>query len=381
MEEKASLIKFIEAIEVLSKSKSLRDGDVEQSLKEILKLATEAIGCQRANAWIFNEDMTVLTSLMSYAKAGMVYNVEQALNRKDLPEYFKGLVKNEIIVSEDAVAEELNHELVDIYLNPNKIKSMIDIPIRSEGEMIGVVCFEEVNNYRKWTNEEKKFTQSLAQLISIALETNKKKNYRLKLESLVRQKDVLISEINHRVKNNISVIIGLINLQRHKSKDVYHTNLFNEVKDKVFSMSAVQEQLLLSQEVDKINLGDFLSSLLNNLNRSYEKEVVVMIEKEEIFIDLTKGIPLGLIANEIITNSYKYAFGDLNDSPQLKVKCYKTDCDICVCFEDNGPGYNLTSENVGMGLGIIKDLCDQIDGKIDFVNNNGASTIITFQCD
>jgi len=316
---------------------------------------------------------------MSYAKAGMVYNVEQALNRKDLPEYFKGLVKNEIIVSEDAVAEELNHELVDIYLNPNKIKSMIDIPIRSEGEMIGVVCFEEVNNYRKWTNEEKKFTQSLAQLISIALETNKKKNYRLKLESLVRQKDVLISEINHRVKNNISVIIGLINLQRHKSKDVYHTNLFNEVKDKVFSMSAVQEQLLLSQEVDKINLGDFLSSLLNNLNRSYEKEVVVMIEKEEIFIDLTKGIPLGLIANELITNSYKYAFGDLNDSPQLKVKCYKTDCDICVCFEDNGPGYNLTSENVGMGLGIIKDLCDQIDGKIDFVNNNGANTIITFQ--
>ena len=379
MEQKKILIKFIDAIEVLSKSESLREGDVEQSLKEILKLATEALGCQRANAWIFNEDMTVLESLMSYVNIGKVYNVESALNKKDLPEYFKGLVKNEIIVSDDAVGEELNHELVDLYLNPNEIKSMIDIPIRSEGKMIGVVCFEQTNTYRKWTSEDKKFTQSLAQLISIALESNKKKNYRIKLESLLRQKDVLISEIYHRVKNNVSVIIGLINLQQHKAKDIYHTTLFNEIKNKVFSMSAVQEQLLLSQEIDKINLGDFLSSLSKNLSTSYEKDVDVKIQKEEVFIDLTKGIPLGLIANEVITNSYKYAFGEINESPQLNIKCYEMGKDVCVSIEDNGPGYNLTIENEGMGLGLIRDLCEQIDGKIEFSNKNGASTVITFQ--
>ena len=379
MEQKKILIKFIDAIEVLSKSESLREGDVEQSLKEILKLATEALGCQRANAWVFNDDMTVLESLMSYVQKGKVYNVESPLNKDDLPEYFKGLVKNEIIVSDDAVGEELNHELVDLYLNPNEIKSMIDIPIRSEGKMIGVVCFEQTNSYRKWTSEDKKFTQSLAQLISIALESNKKKNYRIKLESLLRQKDVLISEIYHRVKNNVSVIIGLINLQQHKAKDIYHTTLFNEIKNKVFSMSAVQEQLLLSQEIDKINLGDFLSSLSKNLSTSYEKDVDVKIQKEEVFIDLTKGIPLGLIANEVITNSYKYAFGEINESPQLNIKCYEMGKDICVSIEDNGPGYNLTIENEGMGLGLIRDLCEQIDGKIEFSNKNGASTVITFQ--
>ena len=98
-------------------------------------------------------------------------------------------------------------------------------------------------------------------------------------------------------------------MQQQKSNDFYHTNLFQEIKDKVFSMSAVHEQLLLSKEIDKINLSDFLSTLLNNLSRSYEKSVQVIIEKENIFIDITKGIPLGLIANEIITNSYKHAFG------------------------------------------------------------------------
>ena len=283
MENKVPLIKFIDAIEVLSKSKSLRDGEVKQSLKEILKLATEALGCQRANAWVFNEDLTVLESLLSYVKEGNVYNVELPLTRKDLPEYFKGLVKNEIIVSDDAVNEEINEELVEVYLNPNEIKSMIDIPIRSEGNMIGVVCFEQTNKYRKWTDEDMKFAQSLAQLISISLETNKKKKYRLELESLVRQKDVLISEINHRVKNNISVILGLVNLQQLKSNDDFHKGLFNELKDKIYSMSAVQNQLLLSQEVDKINLGDFLSSLLSNLSNSYDKEVIFKIDKEENF--------------------------------------------------------------------------------------------------
>ena len=98
MEDKGSLIKFIDAIEVLSKSKSLREGDVEESLKEILKSATEALGCQRANAWVFNEDLTALDSLMSFDKTAMLYNIELSLTRNDLPEYFKGLMKNEIIV-------------------------------------------------------------------------------------------------------------------------------------------------------------------------------------------------------------------------------------------------------------------------------------------
>ena len=379
MEEKESLIKFIGAIEFLSKSKWLRSGDVEQSVKEILKLASESLDCERANAWIFNDDMSVLESLMSYVKTPNTYNIEPELHRIDLPKYFNELMKNKILISNDAVREDLNSELVDIYLNPNKIKSKIDIPIRSEGEMIGVVCFEQVNTFRKWTHEERRFAQSLAQLISFSLETNKKKKYRLKLESLIRQKDALISEINHRVKNNISVIIGLINLQQQKSNDLYHTNLFQEIKDKVFSMSAVHEQLLLSKDIDKINLSDFLSTLLNNLSRSYEKKVQVIIQKENIFIDITKGIPLGLIANEIITNSYKHAFGENNSHPKLIIKCMKIKNKVSISFQDNGPGYLMFKENFGMGIGIIKDLCNQIDAQIKFMNKEGAYAVLTFK--
>ena len=128
-----------------------------------------------------------------------------------------------------------------------------------------------------------------------------------------------------------------------------------------------------------LQLSVFLSSLSNNLKGSYEKEVAVVIEKEEVFIDITVGIPLGLIANEIITNSYKYAFGKENDTPQLNIKCYKTGNNVCVCFEDNGPGYDLSSENVGMGLGIVKDLCEQIDVKIEFLNSNGAKITLIFE--
>lgn len=380
MNDKASLIKFIDTIELLSKSKSLRDGDIEESLKEILKLATEALDCQRSNVWLFNEDYSILESLMSYVKSGMLYNVEKPLYRKDFPIYFSGLDKNDIIPSDNALEEGLNVELIDIYIIPKDIKSMIDIPIRSEGKMIGVVCFEQTKVFRKWSHEDLKFAQSLAQIISITIETNKKNKYRARLESLIKEKNLLISEINHRVKNNISVVMGLINLQKEKCRDDYHSNLFTEIKDKVFSMSAVHEQLLQNKEMDQINLGDFITSLSDNLRRSFENEIEVVIEKEGIFIDITQGIPLGLMANEIITNSYKHAFGDENKTPQLTIKCYQIDKTIFISFQDNGEGYDLTSPNTGMGMGIIQDLCEQIDGEIEFNNSiNGAKTTIKFQ--
>ena len=104
MEEKESLIKFIGAIELLSKSKSLRSGDVEQSVKEILKLASESLDCERANAWIFNDDMSVLESLMSYVKTANTYNIEPELNRIDLPKYFNELMKNKILISNPSQA-------------------------------------------------------------------------------------------------------------------------------------------------------------------------------------------------------------------------------------------------------------------------------------
>lgn len=372
------LIKFINTIESLAKSNSLREGNVESYIKEVLEKAAEALECERVNAWLFNDEDSSLDNLLAYNQKTEIFSKEPSLKREMFPQYFKFLTKNEIIVSDDARKEPMNEELVDTYLIPNDIYSMTDVPLRSEGKMIGVICFEYTGDYHPWTKEEEKFTQSVAQLLSLSLETDAKQKYRKQLESLVNQKDILIREINHRVKNNIAIIHSLINMQQRKVNDPEDEILFEDLKNKVFSMSAVQEQLHSKKEVDKIEIKEYLDNLINNLQNSFDPDnrVKSVLDLDMIKLDITKAIPLGLIANEVITNSFKYAFPD-NDSPELQISCKKGDEDITITFRDNGPG-KQNDAGEGLGMEIIESLTEQIEGNCKQYNDNGFVTELHF---
>lgn len=371
--------RFIDTIEALAKSDYLREGDVNSFLKELLTQSSSTLGCSRVNAWTFNEDKTSLNCLLSYCSINNEFKSDYVLKGADYPNYFNLLTKNEIIVSNIAMEEPINRELLDSYLSPNDIKSMIDVPLRSEGVMIGVICFEHIESMREWNYEEQKFAQSVAQLLSLALETKKKREYLEALESLVMQKDLLLSEINHRVKNNISIILSLINLQKSKVKDKFHEVLIDEIKSKVFSMAAVQEQLHLSKHLDRINVEEYLHRLVKNLDSSFggDKKVSIDWNLKSVLVDITKAIPLGLIANEIITNSYKYAFPPTNLTPTLQISCSETNGLIVLNIKDNGPGISKSTEH-GMGMDIVESLCSQIDGKVEYVYEAGLSVTVSF---
>jgi len=373
-------MKYIEVIEELSESKHLHQGDVLKFSKEVLKTAALTLNCERTNAWLFNKGRTVLKSIHSYSSSSNDFKREADLSNDDLPNYFNYLTKNRIIVSDNAMSEEMNTELVDTYLKPNKIRSMIDVPLRSEGEMIGVICFEAVGDEHHWTDEEKKFTQSLAQLFSIAIETNQKNLYRRELERTIKQKEVLLYEINHRVKNNMSVIIGLINLQRHKSKDDYHQKVLEELKEKIYSMAIVQNHLHNNKSLVKVELRRYLEELIENLHGSYGhgKEIKLQLGLERAVIDISKGIPIGLIANEVLTNSFKYAFHQQDKEHILKVQLNRNQDEIVLIFSDNGPGFDPGKTETGMGMELIQDLTEQISGQVLFNFEKGAKVEIRF---
>ena len=373
-------MQFIDVIEELSQSKNLHQGDVYSFSKEVLKTASTTLGCKRTNAWLFNDDMSVLRSIHSYDASTNSFKEEESLYKRDLPNYFNFLTKNKIIVSEDALSEKMNMELVEGYLVPNQIKSMIDVPLRSEGEMVGLICFEAVEEIHQWTNAEKKFTQSLAQLLSLAIETNKKNALREELEQMVKQKEVLLYEINHRVKNNMAVIIGLINLQKHKSKDDFHINLLQELKEKIHSMAVVQNHLHNNKSLVKVELSLYLEELINNLHRSYGhgKEITLRMNLNRAVIDISKGIPIGLIANEVLTNSFKYAFSEDEVGHQLVVNLFRRNREIVIQFSDNGVGFNPGLKQDGMGLELIRDLSKQIDGSYEIKVDDGVTITITF---
>ncbi len=371
---------YLETIEILSKSVYLREGEILKLTREILASSSKALSCSRCNAWLFENNQTKLVSLLAYKKENNLFRIEKPSSMDKLPNYFKYLKKNELIVSDNAKTEPVNFELLESYIIPNEITSMIDVPLRSEGEMIGVICFEHVKRQHEWTSDEKKFTQSVAQLLSLALETKKKREYRNELEHIISLKEVLISEIHHRVKNNMAIIISLLNLQKQKMKDPYHAELLEDIKGKVYSMSMIQEHLHSKENLDSIILGTYLEDLVRHVDNSYsqDKRVEIEFDMDEIVIDVSRAIPCGLIANEILTNSFKYAFNEQNQFPKLRISLKRTDNFAELIFHDNGSGFDLNSPRKGMGLELIKDLSEQIDASVSFNVEKGVLIRLLF---
>lgn len=374
-------MKYLNTLEKLSKSTGLHKGDVLQYVKEVLKSSSETLGCRRTNCWLFNDDKTKLESLYSYDSELGGGKKEPSINQIDVPNYFHFLKKNEFIISNNAASEQINEELIDSYIIPNQITSMIDVPIRSEGEMIGVVCFEHVNKKTEWTEADKNFSIAIAQLISLNIETDKKIKYKEKLEIMLDQKEVLLKEINHRVKNNLSVILSLLNLQNKKSQDAYHSVLFNELKEKIYSISSVHNQFYKSENHNEINFKYYIEDLANNLLNTYSQEnfIELLLSLEDVLVPVSTAIPLGLVSNEVLTNSFKYAFTNSNESTnQIKIVLERFESFVELRFKDNGVGYNSEIIKKGMGLELIEDLVEQIDGKVEFNSTLGVEVTIRF---
>ncbi|WP_159038347.1 histidine kinase dimerization/phosphoacceptor domain -containing protein [Brumimicrobium mesophilum] len=371
---------YLESIEELSNSTHLQRGEINDFTRKVLLIATKTLNCNNCGVWIFEENQTKIVSMIYYDRSEDTFLNQPTLNVSQFPNYFKILKKNKIVITNNTKNEPLISEIMNNYIIPNRITSMFDVPLRSEGKMIGLISVEHVEVEHVWTNDEKIFTQSLAQLLSLALETKKKREYQIALEKIIIQKEVLISEVNHRVKNNMAVIISLINLQKHKATDSHHSQLFEEINNKVYSMSMIQDQLNANENVDSIDLGSFLKRLIFSLNTSYglDKSIEINLEMEEICVNISNAIPCGLIANEVLTNSFKYAFGDQNRFPKLESRLKQTDNMVELTFYDNGPGFDINSPKIGMGMELIKDLAEQIDAEINIKTDNGVTIQMKF---
>lgn len=377
-----SLFTFIHTIELLSKNEHFRSGNTMLFTEILLKEASISMDCERVNVWLLENGDEELRNSCSYSKQGL--EKQATLQRSDFPNYFKHLLIDEIIISNNAIKEQINEELIIPYVLPNRIVSMMDIPLRSEGKMIGVLCFESTKAH-EWSLAEQKFGQSLAQLLSQSMETERRIRLQKELGVLLHQKDILIAEIHHRVKNNISVILSLINIQRLKVRDEHHDAILIELKDKIFSISAVQEQLHIKKNVDSIDLKEFLEQLSSNLIHSQGQglDVKLNLDLEQVQISIEKAIPLGLIANELITNAFKHAFKDESNQAVLSIELFKKDKNLHLILEDNGIVFNPSQTDNGLGLELIQDLTEQIGGsfRIRRKENSGTLSELEISCD
>lgn len=199
----------------------------------------------------------------------------------------------------------------------------------------------------------------------------------------LKEKETLLAEIQHRVKNNLAIITGLLNLQTEKAPCEESKLLMIESRNRVMSIAMVHERLYKKDNLSKINLKQYLSELVQELIKSFpiqSKQIQIEEELQKIELEITKAVPIGLIVNEALTNSLKHAFNSSKQIPTIKIKMQLIYDRIQICITDNGVGFSdtTTRKETSLGLSLIESLCDQIDAQVVFKNEEGACVNIVF---
>lgn len=191
---------------------------------------------------------------------------------------------------------------------------------------------------------------------------------RKEIEKKIKEKEILLSEVNHRVRNNLNVISSLLKLQKDTLKSKEAIDAINQSSLRVHSMAWVHNHLYKDTEMGDVDFKEYIEQLVQEIRYStgIEKEIILKLEVDPIKIEVEKAIPLGQIINELITNSIKHAFkGVLN--PEISVKILQLKEGIELIYKDNGKGYERNNVALdSLGIFLINSLCDQIDGQGDF---------------
>jgi two-component sensor histidine kinase len=203
------------------------------------------------------------------------------------------------------------------------------------------------------------------------------------IKNALKEKELLVKEVHHRVKNNFQIISSLLELQTKGIKDKKALNLAEDGKNRIKSIALVHEKLY-QNEGGLIDFKAYLQLLVKELSAIYNRDsnVKTNLNLEDIHFDVDRAVPLGLIINELMTNSYKYAFNDQNEGI-LNITIHKSnEKEYTLIVSDNGTGLKpeINFENIeSVGLKLVTSLVKQIRGTLSYKTNNGAHFEICFK--
>jgi len=200
------------------------------------------------------------------------------------------------------------------------------------------------------------------------------------MQSLQEQK-ILLAEVNHRVKNNMAIIIGLLNMKRNNTQNDETRQDMEDVKARVMSMALVHDRMYSDGNTSAIDMDGYVDDLVKEISHSFNlsNKVKFDVSVEKLTIDVSVAIPLGLIINELITNAMKHAFKKTTD-PTIYIQIFRKDQDVLhVSIRDNGSGLDELQEGTDrMGMVLVEALTEQLGGVHTFSENNGLRFDLMF---
>ncbi len=213
----------------------------------------------------------------------------------------------------------------------------------------------------------------------LGIDITENKLYEERIIQSLKEKEVLLKEVHHRVKNNMQVISSILNLQSSYVKDEYALNLLKESQNRIKTMAYIHESLYQNKTFSSINFTEYITTLTNNILHSYTasiQKVRLVMDMQKVILNLDTSIPAGLIINELVTNSIKHAFKGLNEGI-IFINLFTKDNMLFLEVSDNGKGFpkEIDFKNTNsLGLQLVNTLIEQLNGAIELKENNNKGT-------
>jgi two-component sensor histidine kinase len=227
--------------------------------------------------------------------------------------------------------------------------------------------------------------------LDLQKELHEKQLTETRLKASLNEKEVLLKEIHHRVKNNLQIISSLLNLQTGHSKNEEASQIIQESQNRIRAMALIHETLYQSRDLAKIDFAEYIHNLAYHLFISYNVSSVVIhlnVEVDDVFLSINTAIPCGLIINELVSNSLKYAFprslaeNRKNVRNEISIALNKeADEMLVLIISDNGVGLSphIDYKNTTtLGLQLVNTLTEQLDGIIELQQQQGTTFKIVF---
>jgi PAS domain S-box-containing protein len=230
-----------------------------------------------------------------------------------------------------------------------------------------------------WKSGNIKFSTSIIRDIS------ERKKSEDNIKNSLEEKEILLKEIHHRVKNNLQIISSLLDLQEdYVKEDPTAVNVLKESQNRVLSMAMIHEMLYQSKDLNQINFSNYTRNLVSNLFHSYgtKSTITSIIKVVDVFLNIETAIPCGLVISELVSNSLKYAYPD-DATGELLISLRTLNDELELIISDNGVGLpeKLDFKNIksSLGLQLVNSLVNQLDGTIKLDRSQGTKYTITFK--
>ncbi|MEX2477995.1 MAG: histidine kinase dimerization/phosphoacceptor domain -containing protein [Gracilimonas sp.] len=273
----------------------------------------------------------------------------------------------------ESTKEEFRH-LMNERLKEGNIRNKEVIRTRKDGSEVYLRL-----NVGRIVEDKKSDPQMLVTLEDIA----KEKEYQKRLENSVEEKEVLLSEVHHRVKNNLAIIAGLIELQKQGLENEDLDSILSETQNRIYSIAGVHELLYNTDSFTEVTFDKYALALIDRIEgmfSSQKKEIIIDHKFETKSININQAIPLGLLLNELITNSFKHAFKETKGG-KISIHVYEQDDQINAEYKDTGKGMDpsIFDSSQTLGVTLIKTLIKQLEAEYILDTQNGFSFNFTFR--